>query len=98
MDDHEDRLPLDDLLRRAHGAAKDAEQERERSERLLEEVAAGSRRPVRCAWCGRIELGGVWRAEREVSPDHLARRDPNRASHGICPKCLADLRASGLSH
>jgi hypothetical protein len=37
----------------------------------------------RCAWCGRIEAGTGWRAER--------RQSPPTPTDGVCPRCLERL-------
>ena len=44
-------------------------------------------RPVAfvCAWCERVRTAdGTWREWEEVGPA------PAEATHGICPRCLAE--------
>jgi hypothetical protein len=55
------------------------------------------RRPHRCAWCGRVSVGGVWRDAEELPEFFKARRDPESASDGICGECFDRLRADGRS-
>jgi hypothetical protein len=40
--------------------------------------------PVRCAWCGRTPVDGVWVAEAHAA--HAV----HEATHGICPECFAE--------
>jgi hypothetical protein len=89
---------LDQLLVRARAAADRARAVRGHSEALqaLHESAV-SRTPRRCAWCGRIEIGGAWRDEDSVPGFFKARRDPESVSHGICEECLEELRQTGRS-
>jgi hypothetical protein len=44
---------------------------------------------TRCAWCDRYLLDGQW-VQLEAPPS-------GQVTHGICPDCLAELRASGQS-
>jgi hypothetical protein len=45
---------------------------------------------LKCAWCGRYRAGDDWvELEGDEAPDAA------RVTHGICPECLASLRASG---
>jgi hypothetical protein len=41
--------------------------------------------PIVCAWCERVRTG----AGRWEEPD-AAEGDPDEATHGICPDCLAE--------
>jgi hypothetical protein len=41
-----------------------------------------------CAWCGRVYAGAEgWQPERRAFP-------PELGTHGICPACAVDYRAS----
>src|SRR5262245_25780737 len=51
---------------------------------------------TRCAWCGRLSLGGVWTDPAEM-PRFLPTELEERTTHGICRGCLEDLEARGLS-
>jgi hypothetical protein len=42
----------------------------------------------RCAWCGRIALGGCW-LERADVPTFVRRAISERSTDGICPTCFA---------
>lgn len=43
-----------------------------------------------CAWCSRVYAGVEgWQPERRATP-------PSTPSHGICPTCAVDYRASGV--
>ena len=41
----------------------------------------------RCAWCGKVALGGGWMPFDEV-PHFLHGEVRTRATHGICPSCF----------
>jgi hypothetical protein len=43
---------------------------------------------VRCAWCGRLRLGGDWRERDEFEAMALL-AGVTKFSDGICPDCLA---------
>jgi len=42
----------------------------------------------RCAWCGRVALGGVWLDHADV-PAFVLRAISVRSTDGICPTCFA---------
>jgi len=65
---------------------------------LLAADVRAARRPVCCAWCGRVNVAGAWRGGNSVPPFFKARRDPGSVSHGICDDCAARLKATGRSH
>src|SRR5581483_7178532 len=50
----------------------------------------------RCAWCGRLRLGGQWIPPDEA-PEFVRRLPDERATHGICRSCLEQLEAEGHS-
>jgi hypothetical protein len=52
------------------------------------ETQAGRTITVRCAWCGRLRLGGDWRERDEFEAMALLER-VTHFSDGICPDCLA---------
>jgi hypothetical protein len=88
------------LEERVRSAVSNAEREARRSQMLV-----GSRRLVhthgwmltRCAWCGRVSLGGIW-ADPEETPGFLPTDLDERTTHGICRSCLGELERSGRSH
>jgi hypothetical protein len=43
----------------------------------------------RCAWCGRIQIGGTWGLDRRLPGDIPY-------SHGICPTCRAGFLKESL--
>jgi len=88
---------LERLLARARAAAARAAEVQAHTASLAHEWDAAARRPRRCAWCGRVEIGGRWRTEQEVPPHFKARRDPASITHGICEDCFEELRATGRS-
>lgn len=47
----------------------------------------------RCAWCGRVALGGTWLDHNEV-PAFLLRVIAERSTDGICPICFVAQLAS----
>ena len=85
----------------AHAAASSAERANEasgESERLRRRSALlrrfvhrvledRERLPVRCAWCGRIDVAGEFVAPEEFLDADLPERLRQRATHGICPAC-----------
>ncbi len=50
---------------------------------------------TRCAWCSRYEVEDAWLHHQRVT--RFLRDDGSEVTHGICPACIADLRARGLS-
>ena len=77
---------------RAAGGAVEAERLRERA-RILRAFVARVRReptwlPLRCAWCGRIQVEDDF-VDVDASLDgDLPERLRERSTHGICPDCL----------
>jgi hypothetical protein len=45
--------------------------------------------PLHCAWCGKLEIDGQFVAPEEFLSGDLPVRLRERATHGICPDCLA---------
>lgn len=63
---------------------------------VLAHISAQLRRhgvTARCAWCGRYRAGDGW-FRLEKPPAFI---EQGELSHGICPECVAELRARGLS-
>jgi hypothetical protein len=50
----------------------------------------------RCAWCGRIGVGGEW-LEPEQVPVFLSGALATRTTHGICPDCFGDAEKQRLA-
>ena len=50
---------------------------------------------ARCAWCGRYRLDDRW---FEVDELPLFAAHLPEASHTICPRCITELRAAGMSN
>jgi hypothetical protein len=78
--------------RRAAGVQADAAVARSRS-RLLRALVRELQRepghlPARCAWCGRISLGGSFVRFEDVLLGAPPLRLLARATHGICPDCF----------
>jgi len=87
------------LVTRLQDAMSDARAAVDRSElvtaaaRLMRDPAAMAKR---CAWCGRLELAGGWRAPQRA-PRFLVSTLESRATHTICPDCVRRLEESGQS-
>ena len=47
---------------------------------------------TRCAWCDRIALGEQWLRHEDFRNQHTPALD-YRITHGICPECLAGVKA-----
>ena len=60
--------------------------------RLIAIYEAGEIVPA-CAWCGRVNLDGMWLPIPRVALDAIDA--PNTLSHSICPDCLVAQSASG---
>lgn len=43
----------------------------------------------RCAWCGKVALGGFW-LDRSQVPRFVLNALENRTTDGICPACFAE--------
>lgn len=68
---------------------------RQRSRLLLRFLADPTALPVHCAWCRRIQLDGEFVAPEEFLRGDFLERLRRRASHTICPDCLAvELKAA----
>ncbi len=52
----------------------------------------------RCAWCGRVTLGGEWVDADEATQLVAGRSGPVEASHTICPDCTERLVQEGKTH
>ena len=89
---------LNDATRAAaesSGRASDAAERAaglQRRSQLLRGFVEGARRrehlPLRCAWCGRVDVGGEFVAPAEFLSGDLPERLRERATHSICPDCL----------
>jgi hypothetical protein len=93
-------LPSPDLERRIERALADARRAVDRSHvlRAARDMLADHEVLItRCAWCRRYALGGCW-LRREETPRFLPPDVARSVTHGICPDCVDDLRARGLSH
>jgi hypothetical protein len=66
---------------------------------LLADTSAAIRADfsARCAWCGRYRLGESWVNVDELPAWATSSRGLTNVSHGICPVCVEELRASGKS-
>lgn len=61
------------------------------SRRLLADPASVV---TRCAWCGRLALGGLWVTDDAV-PFFVNGQLEEHTSHGICTACLDELERDG---
>ena len=81
-----------ELLERARLAHEAAAQQRARAEILTAFVGRFRENrdelPLRCAWCGRVEIDGRFVAPEEFLSGDLPERLRERSSHGICPECF----------
>ena len=84
---------LRDATQRSRGrSAVGAASSSARRARLLQAFIHRSRDGallLHCAWCGRIELDGIWALPDAFLARGLPERLRERATHGICPDCLA---------
>jgi len=51
--------------------------------------------PRHCAWCGRIEIAGTYVESSTFLQGDLPARLRQRATHGICPDCMARQARTG---
>ena len=85
----------EDLVTRALGA-----QERARAlsvdaarvtelARVLREVRGGGNLLLRCAWCGKLQIGDEWLLLEAIGSGQMriAEELVRRSTHGICPEC-----------
>ena len=85
------------LLARVEEAVEAADQLRDESElvvagpNVLREIGL----TTRCAWCGRYRVAEQWIVLKRV-PIVVSLAE-EATTHGICPDCVASLRAAGLS-
>jgi hypothetical protein len=58
-------------------------------------LASGSELLRLCAWCYRVDCGGVWRGIEDVVAEQHLLEQPTvpLVTHGICDDCLADTAA-----
>jgi hypothetical protein len=85
------------LSERVRAALADAERTVSQSEML-----ASARRIVRqpdsmvtrCAWCGRLQLGGHWTLV-DQAPSFFKDFVDRSVTHGICGDCMRGLESSG---
>jgi len=94
---------MDELIRALLGRLRGATQTSEglvAHSRVLaaaREVASRPERMLRrCAWCGRIRLGGQWLSADEA-PEFVRGLLDDRTTHGICRSCMRRLEADGRS-
>lgn len=79
---------------RAEAAQTDSHRVR-RLAQLLRDANAGKTLLVRCAWCGKLQVGEErleLAADGEGSPQ-IAASLIRKSSHGICPDCFARVAA-----
>lgn len=95
MEPDDDGVLHDALIGRARKAIDEAHETVEDSDVLAHLTASGVDAGLvsRCAWCGRYRVGERWVDAGRGS----ALPQWSRATHGICPDCLDDLRRSGKS-
>lgn len=62
---------------------------------LLREARAGGTMLLRCAWCGRLEVGEEWLQLEGIGTGQtrITEELVRRSTHGICPECFE--RVSG---
>jgi hypothetical protein len=80
----------DELLERVHDAAVRSAQVQARANVVVDAsryLRLRETRIPRCAWCGRVGLGGTWVASEQVPGFFLAELE-RRATHGVCPACF----------
>lgn len=91
-------MPLyEDLVERALAAQNRARSLHVSSQRIsrlaavLREAHAGHELLVRCAWCGRLQIGGEWLRLEAIGSGQMriAEGVVRRSTHGICPDCFA---------
>jgi hypothetical protein len=91
----------EDLVVRAFGAQERA---RELSvdaarvahlSRVLREARSGGPLLLRCAWCGRLEIGDEWLHLEDIGSGKTRITDEliRRSTHGICPDCFDRVKA-----
>lgn len=87
------------LRRRMRRAIEEAERAVERSESLTAARRLVRERALlkRCAWCGRVSFGSGWHGADQL-PGFVPERVHERATHGICPGCFAEMERDGRSH
>ncbi len=89
------------VVRRARHAIAVAEQAIARA-RVLQDGRRLARDPAtlmrRCAWCGRVTLGGEWVDADEARRVVAGRNGDPEISHTICPDCTDELVREGRSH
>ena len=82
----------DALAKRVHEVVAQSEAAGARSHVLIDAsryVRFDETYVPRCAWCGRIALGGAWVEEAEVPPFVRSALE-SRSTDGICPACFAE--------
>jgi hypothetical protein len=84
--------------RRVRTAIANARATRRRSELLRVETRLRREDALmtRCAWCGRWAIDGKYVDAADDAPVFSV-PSPDRITHGICPPCLGELRADGLT-
>src|SRR2546423_13840668 len=83
--------PVEALVERVHEVVARSESIGARSLVLIDasrHVRRDETSVPRCAWCGRIALGGC-RLERADVPGFVLRAISERSTDGICPTCFA---------
>jgi hypothetical protein len=84
---------------RAHTLTVDAARV-SRLARVLREAHAGGRLLLRCAWCGRLQVGDEWLQLEGIGTGQtrIAEQLVRQSTHGICPDCferVSDEAAAG---
>jgi hypothetical protein len=83
--------PVEALVERVHEVVARSESIGARSLVLIDASRHARRDETyvpRCAWCGRVALGGVW-LDRSDVPSFVLRAIAKRSTDGICPTCFA---------
>ncbi|HET8751094.1 MAG TPA: hypothetical protein VFM43_01045 [Gaiellaceae bacterium] len=62
---------------------------------MLREARGGGTMLLRCAWCGRLEVGEEWLQLEAIGTGQtrIAQQLVRQSTHGICPECFE--RVSG---
>ncbi|HZD87426.1 MAG TPA: hypothetical protein VE088_05425 [Gaiellaceae bacterium] len=87
------------LIRRVRLAVADAQRQVGQARRLVElcRIADGEIIVRRCAWCGRLSVGGEWTAPESLQ-GFVPPQAVDNATHSICPDCTDRLEHEGRSH
>ena len=57
--------------------------------RVLREARGGEKLLLRCAWCGKLQIGDEWLRLEAIGSGQMriAEELVRRSTHGICPEC-----------